>query len=175
MALTSLSSLACLGPPSCGVGATVDGSHTGVAADVPFDRTHQQEDTGAEAGSPLASRDRCSLCPHDPADLDAAKISPPGLSTSTWKSTSRCSARRTVSRRWRACRTRWSREPSMTPRSFTVKAHAVVSASLFRPVSPHSSFHHREVLAVLACALDSEACGGIADGCESNTPHSDAV
>jgi hypothetical protein len=44
--------------------------HTGTAADVPFDRTHQQEDTGTEAGSPLADRDRCSLCPHEPADLE---------------------------------------------------------------------------------------------------------
>src|SRR5215510_9114269 len=43
--------------------------HTGVAADVPLDCTHQQEDTGADAGSPLANRDRRSLCPHDPADL----------------------------------------------------------------------------------------------------------
>jgi len=44
--------------------------HTGVAADGPFDRTHQQEDTGAEAGSPLANRDRRALCPHEPADLE---------------------------------------------------------------------------------------------------------
>src|SRR5262245_12090007 len=44
--------------------------HTGVAADVPFDGAHQQEDTGADTGSPLANRDRRSLCPHDPADLE---------------------------------------------------------------------------------------------------------
>ena len=44
--------------------------HTGVAANVPFDCTHQQEDTGADAGSPLANRDRRSLGPHDPADLE---------------------------------------------------------------------------------------------------------
>ena len=45
-------------------------SHPGVAADNPFDRTHQQEDTGTDAGSPRANRDRRSLCPHDPADLE---------------------------------------------------------------------------------------------------------
>src|SRR5262249_54110674 len=44
--------------------------HMGVAADMPFDRTHQQEDTGADAGSPRADRDRRSLRPHDPADLE---------------------------------------------------------------------------------------------------------
>src|SRR5215470_3571471 len=47
--------------------------HTGVGADVPFDRTHQQEDTGANAGSPLADRDRCFLCSHDPADLECGE------------------------------------------------------------------------------------------------------
>src|SRR5262245_47680024 len=45
-------------------------SHPGVTADGPFDRTHQQEDTGADAGSPRANRDRRSLCPHDPTDLE---------------------------------------------------------------------------------------------------------
>jgi hypothetical protein len=44
--------------------------HTGIVADGPFNRPHQQEYTGAEAGSPLANRDRGALGPHEPADLE---------------------------------------------------------------------------------------------------------
>ena len=44
--------------------------HTGGAANIPLDCTHQQEDTGADTGSPLANRDRRSRCPHEPADLE---------------------------------------------------------------------------------------------------------
>jgi hypothetical protein len=142
--------------------------HPGVPADVPFDRPHQQEDTGAEAGRPLADRDRGALC-------EGREEFPPGLSTSTWTSTARCSARRTVSRRRRPWRTRWRREPSRTPRSFTEKVQAVVSASRVRSASPHASFHHCEVLAALACAPDSDTCARRAEGCASNAPHSAAA
>jgi hypothetical protein len=38
-----------------------------------------------------------------------------------------------------------------------------------------ASFHHREVLAMLACAPAADACTGMADGSASNAPHSDAV
>ena len=56
-----------------------------------------------------------------------------------------------------------------------MKAHAVVSAARWRPASPHASFHHREVLAVLACAPDSAACAGRATGCAYKAPHSAAA
>ena len=44
-------------------------SETGVGADAPRDRAHQQEDAGADARSAPADRDRCSLGSQHPADL----------------------------------------------------------------------------------------------------------
>src|SRR5262245_8267787 len=69
MAATIPSSLACLGPPACD--ARSDGRWIPTRASLlmvlsiaPINKKTQA------AGSPRANRDRRSLCPHDPTDLE---------------------------------------------------------------------------------------------------------